>query len=55
MEKKDEMGSKFEESKLDMLCLSETKLRGEGLSFGGVRGFKSGVGGREMREREDQF
>ena len=37
----------FEECKLDILGLNETKLRGEGeLSFGGVRGFKSGVGRR---------
>ena len=42
-----------EECKLDILGLSETKLRGEGeLNFGGVRGFKSWVGKGEMRERE---
>ena len=35
----------FEECKLDILGLSETNLRGQGeLGFGGVRGFKSGVG-----------
>ena len=42
MEKKDEIGSMFEECKLDILGLSETKLREEGeLSFGGVYGNSS--------------
>ena len=50
--KRDEIGSMFDECKLDILGLSESKLRGEGeLSFGGVRCFKSGVGRRTARER----
>ena len=52
MEKRDEIRSMLEECKLDILGMSKTKLRGKGkLSFGGVRGFTSGVGRRgNMRE-----
>ena len=51
VEKRALIGSMFEEYKLDILGLSETKLRGEGaLSFGGVRGFKSGAGRRRKCE-----
>ena len=52
VEKRDEIGSMFEEWRLDILSLSETKLTGEEeLSFGGVRGFKSEVGRKgNMRE-----
>ena len=47
-----EIGIIFEECKLDILGLSETKLRGEGeLSFVDVSGFKSGVG-RSGNSRE---
>ena len=36
MEKRDEIGHMFEECRLDILFLSEIKLRGEGeMSFGG--------------------
>ena len=49
MEKRNEIGSVFVECKLDILGLSEKKLRGEGeLSFGGVKGFKSRVGRRSI-------
>ena len=45
--KRDEIGSMFEECKLDILGLSEKKLRVEGeLSNGDVKWFKSGVGRR---------
>ena len=44
LEKRDEIGRMFAKCKLDILGLSEKKLRREGeMSFGGVRGVKSGV------------
>ena len=47
VEKRDEIGNMFEECKLDILGLSETNFREEGeFNFGGVRGFKTGVGRR---------
>ena len=48
VEKRDEIGCMFEECQLDILGLSQTKMRGEGeMSFRGVRGVKSVVGRRE--------
>ena len=47
VEKRDEIGSMFEDCKLDILGLSEIKLREEEeLNFGGVGGFRFGVGRR---------
>ena len=56
MEKRDEIGRMFEECKLNVLDLSEKKLRGEGeLSFGVLEGSNLGWGGGELRESEYQF
>ena len=56
VEKRDEIQSMFEECKLDILGLSETKLREVGeLSFGGIRGFKSSVGGRRKVKEGVEF
>ena len=44
MGKRDEIENMFDECKLDILGLSEAKLKGEGeLRFGSLRGFKSRV------------
>ena len=51
--KRDSTGCMLEEYRLDILSLSEKKLRGEDeMSFGGVRGVKSGAERKEMLERE---
>ena len=48
----EEIGSMFERRRMDVLALSETKLKGKGeVMFGGVRGRKSGVNER-VRARE---
>src|SRR5256885_9485217 len=51
-EKREEISSVFKERKLDIVCLSETKLKGKGeVWFGNIKGVKSGVRER-TRARE---
>ena len=50
--KMEEIGRLFESRNLDVLALSETKLKGKGeVMFGGVKGRKSGVNER-VRAKE---
>ena len=50
--KMEEVGSMFEKRGLDVLALSETKLKGKGeVAFGNVNGRKSGVSER-VRAKE---
>ena len=49
--KRCEIGDVFQRRKIDVLALSETKLKGKGeVAFGGVTGRVSGVGGGRARE-----
>lgn len=51
MSKRSEIGSMFESRKMDVLALSETKVKGKGeCVFGGVIGRVSGVEGGRARE-----
>ena len=49
--KREEIGNMFRKRKLDVLALSETKLKGKGeVDFGGVGGRGSGVADGWARE-----